>query len=109
MKIGLLAAGDWIAEPVAKALDPKLLDRYAGVYLLDEEEKLTLTPSGDHLTMQQTGGPVLEAFPESGRRFFVKDTLLRLRFFDGQLELEIPDGRRNRYVRQVVANTGRDP
>ncbi len=109
MKIGLLAAGERIAEPIAKPLDPKLLEGYAGVYLLDPEEKLTLKRSGDHLTMQQTGGPVLEAFAESDRRFFVKDTLLRLGFVDGRVELEIPDGRRNRYVRQVLGNTGREP
>jgi beta-lactamase regulating signal transducer with metallopeptidase domain len=53
-------------------IDPKLLDSYAGYYLLGERAVLTVQREGDHLSIQLTGQPAAPVFPETPTRFFAK-------------------------------------
>lgn len=54
------------------AIDPKILDNYAGAYELAPNFILTVTREGDHLFTQATGQEKIEVFPESERDFFLK-------------------------------------
>lgn len=54
------------------AIDAKLLDDYAGYYLLAGHVVLKVKRDGDHLTIQLTGQPVSPVFPEGPKRFFSK-------------------------------------
>jgi CubicO group peptidase (beta-lactamase class C family) len=60
------------------AIDPKLLDGYAGKYELAPGFILTITREGDHLNTQAAGQGIVPIFPESEREFFVKS-------FDAQI------------------------
>jgi hypothetical protein len=78
------------AGPAARhqqvAVDQKLLDAYAGFYLLGDKAVLTVTREGDHLAIQLTGQPTTPVFPESPTRFFSK-------IVDAQLDFQTkPDG-----------------
>jgi beta-lactamase regulating signal transducer with metallopeptidase domain len=53
------------------AIDPGLLDAYAGYYQFGEAV-LTVKREGDHLSIQLTGQPAASVFPESRTRFFAK-------------------------------------
>jgi hypothetical protein len=53
-------------------IDPKLLDSYAGYYLLGDKAILAVRREADHLTIQLTGQPAAPVFPESPTRFFAK-------------------------------------
>lgn len=53
-------------------VDPNLLDKYAGYYLLGERAVMTVKPADDHLSIQLTGQPAVPVFPESPTRFFAK-------------------------------------
>jgi hypothetical protein len=62
------------------AIDPGLLDRYAGFYLLGDQAVLTVKRDGDHLTTQLTSQPPLPVFAESSTRFFAKTVEAQLDF-----------------------------
>ncbi len=53
-------------------VDPKLFDRYAGIYQLAPNVNLTVRRNGDHLFAQLTGQPNFEIFPEGERDYFYK-------------------------------------
>jgi beta-lactamase regulating signal transducer with metallopeptidase domain len=53
-------------------IDPKLLDAYAGFYVLADNAVLTVKREGDHLSIQLTGQPESPIFPESRTSFFSK-------------------------------------
>ena len=67
-----------IAERTAVAIDPKLLDAYAGEYDLAPGLVLTLSREGDRLWMQATGQRRAELFAESETAFFLKDADVQL-------------------------------
>jgi serine-type D-Ala-D-Ala carboxypeptidase/endopeptidase len=54
------------------AVDPKLLDAYAGTYELAPKFALTVTREGNRLFAQATGQQKAELFPESDKKFFYK-------------------------------------
>ncbi len=54
------------------AVDPKLLDRYAGHYGEPPSLILTVRREGNHLSVQENDEPKQELFPESEREFFSK-------------------------------------
>jgi CubicO group peptidase (beta-lactamase class C family) len=79
-KIAALVIGDPFPEPAAIALDPKLLDRYAGVYRIDETSTRTVTVANGRLYTQRSGGERLPVRPGSETEFYYDKSLTRLRF-----------------------------
>ena len=79
-RIAALAIGAPFPEPVAISLDPKVLERYVGVYEIDKETRRTVTVEGGKLYTQRTGGERLEARPRSETEFFYDNSLTTLRF-----------------------------
>jgi hypothetical protein len=79
-KIAALAIGDPFPEPVAITLDAKILERYAGVYRIDETSTRTVTVENGRLYTQRSGGERLEVRPSSETEFFYDKSLTRLRF-----------------------------
>jgi len=75
------------AEHVAVAVDPKLFDRYVGVYRLNAAISLNITRDAGHLYIQATGQPRLELFPQSETDFFLKPVDIQVSFKVG------PDGK----------------
>ena len=79
-KIAALAVGDPFPEPAAITLEPKILERYAGVYRIDETSTRTVTVENGRLYTQRSGGERLEVRPGSETDFFYDKSLTRLRF-----------------------------
>jgi D-alanyl-D-alanine carboxypeptidase len=79
-KIAALVVGDPFPEPVAITVDPKVLERYAGVYRIDEESTRTVTVENGRLYTQRSGGERTEVRPSSETEFFYDKSLTRLRF-----------------------------
>ena len=52
------------------AVDPKLLDRYAGRYEIPPNVVLTVRREGDYLSLQEKDEPKQDLVPESDRDFF---------------------------------------
>lgn len=73
-----------LAQPpkprVAIALDPKLVDRYAGRYQLAPDFVLTVTREGTGLFLQATGQPKVAMFAENETDFFLKEADAQLSF-----------------------------
>jgi CubicO group peptidase (beta-lactamase class C family) len=79
-KIAALAVGDPFPEPAAITLETKILERYAGVYRIDETSTRTVTVENGRLFTQRSGGERLEVRPGSETEFFYDKSLTRLRF-----------------------------
>jgi hypothetical protein len=79
-KIAALAIGDPFPEPAAITLDPKILERYAGAYRIDEASTRTVTVENGRLYAQRSGGERREVRPGSETEFFYDKSLTRLRF-----------------------------
>jgi CubicO group peptidase (beta-lactamase class C family) len=69
------------------AIDPKVLERYAGHYELAPNFTLTITRSGDHLFVQATGQPKFEMTAEDERNFAIASVGARITFDNDQLIL----------------------
>lgn len=65
-------------ERVVAKVDPKIYDAYVGKYEVSPTLTLTITREGNRLMSQGTNQPVVEIFPESETKFF-------LRVIDAQL------------------------
>jgi CubicO group peptidase (beta-lactamase class C family) len=61
-------------------LDPKIFDRYAGIYQLGPFSLMTVSRDGDHFYTQVTGQPKAEIFATSEREFFLKVVDAQLTF-----------------------------
>lgn len=68
-------------------LDPKLLENYAGTYVLGPEFSIDITAGEGALFIEPTGQGELQAFPESATEFFLTDVDAQLSFTLG------PDGK----------------
>jgi hypothetical protein len=93
-----IAIGSPFPEPVAIQVDPKVLERYVGVYEIDKDTRRTVTVEGGKLYTQRSGGSRLEARPRSETEFFYDNSLTWLRFVTdatGRVTemLVYPDGR----------------
>jgi D-alanyl-D-alanine carboxypeptidase len=76
MKAAAIAIGKPFPEHKAVAIDPALLDTYAGVYKIDDKTNWTLRRTKDGLAMQRQGGQgtSLRAFSDTG--FFAPGSLV---------------------------------
>jgi len=79
-KIAALVVGDPFPEPVPITLDAKVLERYVGVYRIDERSTRTVTVESGRLYTQRSGGPRTEVRPSSETEFSYDKSLTRLRF-----------------------------
>ncbi|MGZ3443829.1 MAG: serine hydrolase, partial [Polyangia bacterium] len=77
-KLALLAAG--VAPPKPIALATAALDKYVGVYKLDEKRRFVVRRDADHLTAQPSGGPVFPLLAEADGTFFVEEPPIRAIF-----------------------------
>ena len=75
LRVGALVAGDPFPEFERVAVDPALLERYVGVYRIDEGSTRTVTVEDGKLYTQRSGGPRLEAVPHSETGFFYEQSL----------------------------------
>jgi D-alanyl-D-alanine carboxypeptidase len=85
-RLALTTLGKPLVDPAIAKVDATVLARYAGVYQIQHKGKYLVRLDRDHLTVQTPRGPTLSVWPESERRFFVKDNPLRFAFTSG------PDG-----------------
>ena len=67
-------------EPKRIQLSHTLLERYAGVYKIDETSTRTITREGDRLFMQRTGRPRFEIHASAEDEFFRSQSFQRLSF-----------------------------
>jgi CubicO group peptidase (beta-lactamase class C family) len=74
-KLAALAIGDPYPEFEEIALDEEILERYVGVYQIDEETQRIVTVEDGQLYTQRTGSQKVEAFPASETHFFYKHSL----------------------------------
>ncbi len=66
-------------------LDPRIFDRYVGVYRLGPSTLLTMSRDGSRFYAQLTGQPKFEVFAESEGKFFLKVVDAQLTFDVDQL------------------------
>ncbi len=80
-KIAAMLAGKPLRDPVATKLPPTTLDKYVGVYQLNEKGEVTVTRDGESLFVQRPNGPKQEVLPISETEFFPKaQPAARIRF-----------------------------
>jgi D-alanyl-D-alanine carboxypeptidase len=100
-RIAALATGHPFVDPQAVVVPEAVLERYVGVYRIDEKQTRTISREGTRLFSQRSGGERNEILPESETRFFFKDdrgrpTLARLEFVTDAggrvLEVQMRDG-----------------
>ena len=65
--------------PIAVEVDPAVLERYVGVYRINDEETRVLTLEDGVLYTQRSGGRKLAASPRSDTEFFYTRSLSRFR------------------------------
>jgi hypothetical protein len=65
-------------------LDPKIFDRYTGVYQFAPGMTLTFTREGSRMFTQLTSQPKFEIFAESEERFFLKVVDAQITFESGE-------------------------
>ncbi len=95
-EIAAIVIGKPFPARVPVPVDPKLLERWAGVYRFDAQTTRTITVDGGKLFSQRSGGPRLELKPLSASEFFFDGSLTRISFVapDGKAKeaLFYPEG-----------------
>lgn len=79
-KLAALAIGQPLREPIVAKVATEVLDRYVGVYRIDETQTRTVAREDDHLVTQRSGGAKAAAYPVSESEFFYKEIPVRIRF-----------------------------
>ena len=69
-----------IKERRVAEVDPKIYEDFVGEYELQPEFIITVTADGGKLFIQATGQPVIEVFPESETKYFLKVTEAQISF-----------------------------
>ena len=79
-EIAAILIGKPFPARVPVPVDPKLLERWVGVYRFDPQTTRTITTEGGKLYSQRSGGPRLEVKPLSESEFFFDGSLTRIAF-----------------------------
>ncbi|NIR42434.1 MAG: DUF3471 domain-containing protein, partial [Gemmatimonadetes bacterium] len=79
-KLAAIALGDPYPEWEEIALDPSVLQRYVGVYRIDESTQRVVTVENGTLYTQRSGGSRLRAYPSSETHFFYGHSLSHFEF-----------------------------
>ena len=74
-KLAAIAIGNPFPEWKEISLGSEVLEKYVGVYQIDEETTRSVMLEDGQLFTQRSGGPRLEAFPASETQFFYKNSL----------------------------------
>ena len=108
-QLAAAAMGKPLVAPRAVKLEPATLDRYLGVYQTPDGKKVMVRRGPKGLTFQRSGGPMLQAMPESPTRFFAHAPAFRFAFGfaaadDGRvrpsrIDVTRPDGNREQWKR----------
>ena len=91
--------GDPLVTHTESKLDPKIFDRYTGVYQFVPGMTLTFTREGARMFTQLTNQPKTEIFAESEKDFFLK-------VVDAQITFET--GEEGRATAATLHQNGRD-
>ncbi len=75
LRVAALVAGDPFPDFERVAVEPAVLERYVGVYRIDEGSTRTVTVEDGRLYTQRSGGGKLEAIPYSETGFFYEQSL----------------------------------
>jgi CubicO group peptidase (beta-lactamase class C family) len=75
-----IAIGTPVVKPVAISMKPEQLDRYTGVYAINDKEQRFITREGSQLYSQRSGGTRYAIQPLSEMEFFFPGSLSRLVF-----------------------------
>jgi D-alanyl-D-alanine-carboxypeptidase/D-alanyl-D-alanine-endopeptidase len=76
--------GDSLVTRTEITLDPKIFDRYTGVYQFTPAITLTFTREGARMFTQLTNQPKFEIFAESEKEFFLKVVDAQISFETGE-------------------------
>ncbi len=79
-KLGAIAVGDPYPVWTETTLDEAALQRFAGVYQIDEDTQRVVTVEDGQLYTQRGGGAKLRAYPSSETHFFYKHSLSHFEF-----------------------------
>ena len=79
-------------DPPVAHVAPSAIGSVAGIYEIPQGQRVTVRAASDHLVVQWYGSPPRNAYPETGRTFFLKNTLVRFIFGDGELTFQYSDG-----------------
>ncbi len=80
LKIAAMAVGDPFEDFKAIEVDPSALERFEGIYRIDEGNTRTVSVDEGRLFTQRTGGDRLEITPHSETGYFYKESLTHLEF-----------------------------
>ena len=69
-----------IKERRVAKVDPKIYEDFVGEYELQPEFVITVTTNDDKLFIQATGQPIIQVFPESETKYFLKVTEAQISF-----------------------------
>jgi len=72
--------GEPLRPPKSIALDPKVMEKYAGRYQMPQGRVFAVALENGHLMTQMTGQGKIEVLPQSDHEFFVKDLDAQLTF-----------------------------
>lgn len=79
-KIAAIAIGKPYADWKAVKLDDSVLDRYIGIYKIDDKTTRVVTRTGNQLFSQRTGGRKIAMQPSSETEFFLVNSFSHLKF-----------------------------
>jgi CubicO group peptidase (beta-lactamase class C family) len=79
-KLAAIAIGDPFPDWKEIALDEEILERFVGIYKIDEGAQRVVTVEDGKLYTQRSGGARLRAFPASETQFFYKGSLSYFEF-----------------------------
>jgi CubicO group peptidase (beta-lactamase class C family) len=74
-RLAAVALGDPFEAFEEVAVEPAILERYSGVYKIDEQSERVVTFEDGKLYTQRTGGPKMEVHPASDTKFFYEGSL----------------------------------
>lgn len=80
LQLALRALGLPTEKPKPAVLPAATLDEYVGVYRIDDEDRRIVRRTGDHLTIERTGGSRTELYPSARDVFFYPNGDSELRF-----------------------------
>ena len=79
-KVAAIAIGDPFPEFEATKVSPDVLERYTGVYRIDDETTRAVTLVDGRLYTQRSGGPRQPVTPASDKEFFYEGSFTHLEF-----------------------------
>ena len=80
IKMAAIAVGKPVTDPKPVALKPEQLQRYVGVYALEDKSEVTVTVDTNQLYLRRGTGQQSPLQPVSETEFFVPNTLTRVVF-----------------------------